>query len=690
MNRDVKKKTNQATSDSADEAANSPAQDLREPGVVRAEAIRTEGMRETVEALVVAFILALLFRAFIAEAFVIPTGSMAPTLMGAHKDLFCDRCNQNFPVGASWERSGGMMQKAVVGGVCPNCRHVNALDLANNGDHQTFNGDRILVSKFAYTLADPERFDVIVFKFPGNPKQNYIKRLVGLPEETLTVRHGDIYTRPNDAAASADMIVRKTPDKVLAMRHHVYDTNFQSKTLIDANYPSRWQPWQENATTPPDDSWQIKRDADGFEATLVSASESPQWMRYFHRWPTADQWETADKGGSLADVDPYSSRLVTDFYAYNSFVHVDPTLVYDVLPGEQPDAGRGPIGSVVRLLRSAKGIFAGPNVEFNSTYKSGESLDQFGRNATFGGSNNDTGLDGLHWVGDLICQADVEPAADCRNLILELVESGVQYQCQVDLTTGKAKLAIVQEGKELSFADATGTETAAPTAMTSLRAGTRSQVRFSNCDDELLLWIDNDLVTFDGPTTFDSRKFLTPKTDYPHYAPGKHPLDAAPAGIAMQGGKGTIHRLTVDRDKYYIATKQSSEDMRDYDMEVNRRLGGGGLTVGEIQTLFAQPDTWSQLSLWESRRSVSFTMEEDQFFPMGDNSPASLDARCWAGSKKSYGLPERISRDAYAWSDADYVPRDLLVGKALLVFWPHPWSRPVPMTPNFKRFKLIR
>jgi len=59
--------------------------------------------RETVESLVIAFTLALLFRAFEAEAFVIPTGSMAPTLMGRHKDLYCSECEFNFQAGASRE-----------------------------------------------------------------------------------------------------------------------------------------------------------------------------------------------------------------------------------------------------------------------------------------------------------------------------------------------------------------------------------------------------------------------------------------------------------------------------------------------------------------------------------------------------------------------------------------------------------
>src|SRR6056297_3916747 len=77
--------------------------DDRTPEQKFGDAIRTSAGRETVEAFVVAFILALLFRAFIAEAFVIPTGSMAPTLMGAHKDLECGQCGSDYRVGASIE-----------------------------------------------------------------------------------------------------------------------------------------------------------------------------------------------------------------------------------------------------------------------------------------------------------------------------------------------------------------------------------------------------------------------------------------------------------------------------------------------------------------------------------------------------------------------------------------------------------
>ena len=115
------------------------------------------------------------------------------------KDISCSQCGTSFQCGASRERSDPQSNIVVVAGVCPNCRYVNGLDLENDENHATFNGDRILVNKFSYALSDPERWDVLVFKYPGNPKQNYIKRLVGLPNETLTIRHGDVFVRKLEA-----------------------------------------------------------------------------------------------------------------------------------------------------------------------------------------------------------------------------------------------------------------------------------------------------------------------------------------------------------------------------------------------------------------------------------------------------------------------------------------------------------
>src|SRR3954470_1925188 len=91
-----------------------------------------EGHRETVEAIVVAMILALLVRGFEAEAFVIPTGSMAPTLMGRHKEITCPQCGYVYSVNASEEVEGfpgaNLHGRRVFSGICVNCRFQDRLD----------------------------------------------------------------------------------------------------------------------------------------------------------------------------------------------------------------------------------------------------------------------------------------------------------------------------------------------------------------------------------------------------------------------------------------------------------------------------------------------------------------------------------------------------------------------------------
>ena len=120
----------------------------------------------------------------------------------------------------------------------PNCD--DADDIVQR--RTSYNGDRILVNKYIYTVSDPERWDVVVFKFPGNAQMNYIKRLVGLPGETIRVYQGDLFTAANDGAEDADFtIARKPADKVLAMRQLVHDTDYDPAELYTAGWPLRWQ-----------------------------------------------------------------------------------------------------------------------------------------------------------------------------------------------------------------------------------------------------------------------------------------------------------------------------------------------------------------------------------------------------------------------------------------------------------------
>ena len=169
--------------------------------------VQSHAIRETVESIVIAFVLAFLFRTFEAEAFVIPTGSMAPTLMGRHKDVVCPKCGYRYQVSASEEESEDPQRRQTsdcIAGKCPMCHYVLPMrpDLpqgvpeARQADipmQRSYNGDRILVNKYIYSFSDPKRWDVVVFKFPGDAKVNYIKRLVGLPGEKLRIYQGDIF-----------------------------------------------------------------------------------------------------------------------------------------------------------------------------------------------------------------------------------------------------------------------------------------------------------------------------------------------------------------------------------------------------------------------------------------------------------------------------------------------------------------
>ena len=76
-------------------------------------------------------------------------------------------------------------------------------------DEPTFSsGDYILTSKITYKLREPERGDVIVFKSPKNPDIEYIKRVIGLPGDQITIKNGDVFV--NGVVLQEDYISAKT------------------------------------------------------------------------------------------------------------------------------------------------------------------------------------------------------------------------------------------------------------------------------------------------------------------------------------------------------------------------------------------------------------------------------------------------------------------------------------------------
>jgi len=54
------------------------------------------------------------------------------------------------------------------------------------------NGDYLIVDEISYRFKDPQRGEVVVFKYPQNPSQRYIKRIIGLPGELLEIKDGKV------------------------------------------------------------------------------------------------------------------------------------------------------------------------------------------------------------------------------------------------------------------------------------------------------------------------------------------------------------------------------------------------------------------------------------------------------------------------------------------------------------------
>ncbi|MBI1984830.1 MAG: signal peptidase I [Candidatus Wildermuthbacteria bacterium] len=62
-------------------------------------------------------------------------------------------------------------------------------------------GDYLIVDELSYRFRVPERGEVIVLKYPGDPSQKYIKRIIGLPGETVTVQDGKVSVKNNGGTA---------------------------------------------------------------------------------------------------------------------------------------------------------------------------------------------------------------------------------------------------------------------------------------------------------------------------------------------------------------------------------------------------------------------------------------------------------------------------------------------------------
>ncbi len=72
-------------------------------------------------------------------------------------------------------------------------------------------GDRLIGNRLAYLNSDPQRGDVVIFLFPDNEKEYFIKRVIGLPGETVEVKAGKVFINGSEEPLDESGYVVTTP-----------------------------------------------------------------------------------------------------------------------------------------------------------------------------------------------------------------------------------------------------------------------------------------------------------------------------------------------------------------------------------------------------------------------------------------------------------------------------------------------
>ncbi len=542
-----------------------------------------ETFRDFVEQIVVAVILAILIRGFDAEAFVIPTGSMAPTLMGRHKEVTCPQCGEVYTVNSSEDLEaffrGNPAARAREQALCVNCRWAAPI-----GESPSFKGDRILVMKFPYELpflpgsGGPRRWDVVVFHFPEHPEQNYIKRLVGLSDEELKILHGDIFTRRRGSDDPFE-IARKPISRMRAMAIVVNDDTHRARLLAD--HPE-WLRWKSAG------GW-IEEKGSTF-AFSGGSKDAAGTLRYRHLVPDPEQWLQIARNQRVTR--PAKPTLITDFYSYNASTlsdHDDGTAAW-----RQTD-----------------------------------------------------------WVGDLSVEFDLAiDKVDGGTITLELVEAGVKNRCVIDPQAGTA---VLYHG-DAKLGEAT----------TRITGPGRYSVGFANIDDQLTLWVDGRAPFGDG----------LPYSDGPDFRRVPTADDLEPVAISAWGVSARVSGLVLKRDIYY------TQDPRHPDCSIESPAlfepAGRDREMSRVLYLFdvlSDPARFGPL-LAKEDQGKTYPIRPGNFMMMGDNSPRSSDSRAWDHGDRDW------DPDRERWE----VPRNLLIGRAFFVYWPHGvpiWPK-IQITPDFR------
>jgi signal peptidase I len=563
---------------------------------------------ETITTVIISLTLAFVARGFVIEAFVIPTGSMAPTLLGAHARL------ENPNSGAEWTVSPrpddypDRFNRMVANPAMPNLQVTDPLtrEAVRFGSVPTRSGDRIFVLKYLPGVYGPERYDSVVFRYPVDPAQNFIKRLVGLPGEEIALVDGEVFSRPASNAK---------PGEPSDWNGAGWAITRKSERI----QRSVWQPVFDSAHTP------RRASRDGV------------------RWFRSPWLPSISPDAPVIPTDPVPAGTPTSTGDWT----IDDHAVYELKTA----------GPATLTWNSAEWPI-NDSLAYNETERS-----PFGPYPT----------------ADVRVRLSIVPEKTPVALEFLLEGLGHQYRGVVDPQTRTARLEMRPTGGE-SGGDAAWVKLAeGQIPGGSLTPGRASTLEFWHADQTLWLFVDGKRVAhgeYDwNPATrissamgislaailqrdlvSDGVQTVPIKGKFP---PGDTILGVAdryrPAGLRLTftGGPAKVTRLALDRDLFYRPGFYLPDPS-------NPRRGQPLLGAHPSQPLVLGPT---------------------QYFLCGDNSANSDDGRSWRPP------------DAWVAKEIDatqgIVPRELLAGKAFVVYFPAPdWSRRVPI-PDFGHMRWI-
>ncbi len=541
------------------------------------------GIKETLTSLIIAFMLAFLFRGFVVEGFVIPTGSMAPTLMGKHMQFTAPANGYRWEVGP-WDYSPNRQPMRMQGAANP----IRVTDPMSGQDIKETNvrlssGDRVFVLKYLPFMHSPNRWDVVVFKNPGT-HENYIKRLIGLPSEQIALVDGDVFVRP----------------------------------FTDNTTRIGWDSWQE-------DSWQVARKPERIQRTMFlpvyNSRFAPIAADPSFRPPLAGStpgWEGLHTstytyaGSTSTTLDWTNIRPITDRYPYNQ--------------------------------NQVRGRF-----------------DLFSKHTDPMGSNVPRPFP----VSDIAMAVNIKPTDTPVAVTPTIKARGMMFRAVVDPASNTASVEMKPDQHE-----DTAWQTLDSAQIGAMASNVYTRIEFWHVDQALWLFIDGQLVC-GGPEA--GGYTLTPAQRAEAATVFSYEQLHQDASI----GNGVTRAGVLSRPDIYRAP------------EVHWGFGGGGFTLTNVSI---ERDISYQIAPPESNGSPPTrgghpdffpTLSPDEFFMCGDNSPRSLDSRLWMDGSINPWVREYID------STPGVVNRDLIVGKAFVVYFPAILRNGTVPTPDVGKIRWI-